>query len=76
MAEGRVWRSRADLRAIFQRLVYEYLMEEGIPEEQRFEGLKMAMRSHGLPYDPKQLDRIRKSWLACVADPPHRRKKP
>jgi hypothetical protein len=55
-------------------LVIQLLQEEGIPEEERFDGLILAMRAHGLTCDPKRVEKIRKFWLECVAERKKRRK--
>jgi hypothetical protein len=68
-------RAKAKLWGEFQRLVIQLLQEEGIPEEERFDGLILAMRAHGLPCDPKRVEKIRKFWLECVAEREKRRKK-
>jgi hypothetical protein len=68
-------REKADLWLRFQRLISELLLEEHVPAEDRFEGLIMAMRAHGLPCDPAQVEKIRKLWNECVAArQKHRRK--
>ncbi len=68
-------RRKAKLWGEFQRLVTQLLQEEGIPEEERFDGLILAMSAHGLPCDPKRVEKLRKLWLVCVAERKKRRKK-
>ncbi len=60
---------------VFQRLISQLLQEEDIPAEDRFDGLIFAIRAHGLPCDPGQVEKIRKLWLECVADRRKRRKR-
>ncbi len=59
----------------FERLVVELLQEEGIPEQNRFDGLILAMRAHGLPCDSEKVEKIRKYWNDCVASRRQRRRK-
>ncbi len=73
--ERRPGRVRPDLRARFERLLVQLLEEEDVPAEDRFEGLILAMRAHGLPYDQKQVERIRKLWNECVGAQQRRRKR-
>lgn len=67
--------ARAELWTKFQGLIVQLLLEEQIPPEERFNGLIMAMRAHGLPCDPKRVEKIRKLWLECVAERKKRRKR-
>jgi len=67
--------ARAELWTKFQGLIVQLLLEEQIPPEERFNGLIMAMRAHGLPCDPAQIEKIRKLWNECVAARQKRRKK-
>ncbi len=68
-------RAKAKLWGEFRRLVIQLLQEEGISEEERFDGLILAMRAHGLPCDQKRVEKIRKLWLECVAERKKRRKR-
>lgn len=68
-------RVKGDLWAKFEKLVRELLQEEGIPEKDRFDGLILAIRAHGLPCDHDQVEKIRKRWNECVAARQQRRKK-
>lgn len=65
----------AELWTRAERFVHDMLLHEEIPERERLDGLILFMRAHGLPCGPGQLEKIRKAWLECVADPPQRRKK-
>jgi len=58
-----------------ERLIIDLLQEEGIPEQERFDGLILAMRAHGLPCDPERVEKIRKCWNECVASRRQRRGK-
>ena len=69
-------RGRADVWAKFERLVKELLQEETLPAEDRFDGLILAMRAHGLPCDQERVQKIRKLWMECVAARQRPRKKP
>lgn len=71
MEKGRR-RAKAESWLTFQRLVSQLLQEEEVSAEDRFEGLILAMRAHGLLCDQKRVEKIRKLWLECVAE----RKKP
>lgn len=66
---------RKELWLRFQRLISELLQEEGLPAEERFDGLILAMRAHGLPCDPERVEKIRKLWLECVAEQRKRHKR-
>lgn len=73
--EKRRGRGKARLWTEFERLVTHLLQEERIPEEERFDGLILAMRAHGLPCDPERAEKIRRLWLECVAARQKRRKR-
>ncbi len=73
--EKRRRRTKADLWVEFQRLILQLLEEETIPIEDRPAGTILAMRAHGLPCDPKRVEKIRKLWLECVAERKKRRKR-
>ena len=60
-------RQSPELWRKFERLIIDLLQEEGIPEQERFDGLILAMRAHGLPCDPERVEAIRKCWNECVA---------
>ena len=60
-------RQSPELWRKFERLIIDLLQEEGIPEQERFDGLILAMRAHGLPCDPERVETIRKCWNECVA---------
>ncbi len=68
-------RAKAKFWGEFQRLVPQLLQEEQIPPEDRFDGLILAMRAHGLLSDQKRVEKIRKLWLECVAERKRLRKK-
>ena len=73
--EKRRRRTKRELWVEIQRLVSQLLQEERVPTEERFDGLILAMRAHGLPCDPKRVEKIRKLWLECVAERKKRRKR-
>lgn len=73
--ERRRRRRNGELLDEFRRLVSQLLQEEEIPVEERFDGLILAMRAHGLPCDPKRVEKIRRLWLECVAERKKRRRK-
>ncbi len=59
----------------FERLIIDLLQEEGIPEQERFDGLILAMRAHGLSCDAERVEKIRKCWNECLASRQQRRRK-
>ncbi|HSB67969.1 MAG TPA: hypothetical protein VLT62_01365 [Candidatus Methylomirabilis sp.] len=65
----------AELRRKIERAVIELLLQEEVPIEERFDGVIMLMRAHGLPCDHERVEKIRKYWLECVAEQRRRRKK-
>jgi len=66
--EGALWER-------FRALITQLLQEEGVPPEERFDGVILAMRAHGLPCDPRRVKEIRRLWLECVAERKKRRKR-
>jgi len=68
-------RVSAELWSRAERLIQDLLLREEVPEKERLAGVILFMRGHGLPCGPEQLEKIRKIWLECVADPPQRRKR-
>lgn len=68
MHRGPLWKK-------FESLIPQLLQQEDIPEKERFKGLILAMRAHGLPTDPDRVEKIRKIWIDCVADVQRRRKR-
>jgi len=67
--------TKQELWARFEKLVAQLLQDEEIPPNERFNGLILAMRAHGLPCDPRRLEGIRRLWNECVAARQRRRKK-
>lgn len=64
-----------EVRRKIERAVMELLLQDELPSEERFNGVILLMRGHGLPCDPQQVAKIRKYWDVCVDDPKRRRKK-
>ena len=65
-----------EMKRKFERLIVDFLNQEDIPEEERFDGLVLAMAAHGLPCDPQRVRQIRKYWQECVAARRQPHKKP
>ncbi len=51
--EGKARRPKPELWMRFEKLLVQLLQEEELPAEDRFDGLILAMRAHGLPCDQK-----------------------
>lgn len=68
-------RVRAEVRKKVERAIRDLLHQEEVPPEDRFNGVILLMRAHGLPTDPDRIQQIRKYWDAWLGDLARRRKK-
>ncbi len=66
---------RAEVRRKIETAVMELLLQDEVPSGERFKGVILLMRAHGLPCEPEQVAKIRKYWDACVDDRKRRSKK-
>lgn len=66
---------RAEVRRKIEQAVRELLRQDEVPPRERFEGVILLIRAHGLPCEPQQVEKIRKHWNACVDARMPRRKK-
>lgn len=68
-------RVREEVRRKVERAIGDLLHQEQVSSEERFKGVILLMRAHGLPTDPERIVQIRKYWDACVDDLKRRRKR-
>jgi len=72
---GKRFRVSEEVRRKIERTIRDLLLQEEVPSEERFNGVILLMRGHGLPTDSERIVQIRKHWDACVDELKRRRKK-